>query len=75
MIFAGLCRETSKGVFERAWSKSTVKLDCNTFTASGPSLAFFCVLKKKKSACKTALALPRFAAAAAAALALQRHHC
>ena len=29
-----VCRETSSGVFERRWSRSTVGLDCNTFAAT-----------------------------------------
>lgn len=32
----GLCAETAPGVFERAWSKGTVSLDCNTWEASLP---------------------------------------
>ena len=27
----GECEETSSGVFEREWSKATVKMDCNSW--------------------------------------------
>ena len=30
----GLCREESPGVFARAWSRGTARLDCNTFAAT-----------------------------------------
>ena len=31
---AGRCTESAEGVFVRKWTKATVMLDCNTFTAS-----------------------------------------
>ena len=31
-----VCKETAKGVFERRWSKGTVKMDCNTWTGTIP---------------------------------------
>ena len=33
-----LCSESAPGVFERKWSKATVKLDCNTFTGTTTAL-------------------------------------
>jgi len=32
-----LCKEVSNGVFQRQWSKATVRMDCNTYT---PSIVF-----------------------------------
>ena len=31
---AGRCKETSRGVFERAWTKAHVTMDCNRFEAN-----------------------------------------
>lgn len=30
----GLCKETKSGVFEREWTKASVKMDCGTYTGS-----------------------------------------
>jgi len=32
----GLCAQRAPGVFERAWTKGLVELDCNAFTAVLP---------------------------------------
>ena len=32
----GLCAETAAGVFARAWTAGTARLDCNTFAAELP---------------------------------------
>ena len=29
-----ICKETAPGVFTREWSKSTIKMDCSTWTPS-----------------------------------------
>ena len=34
----GLCEEASPGIFERAWSSGTFRLDCNKFVATLPAV-------------------------------------